>query len=169
MSWRFDSRAFRAALQGAERDLSRVLLSAFDRTSDIIVNDMKVRTNTAIRGPHTGRLVQSLRHQPASGDLRSGYVVDFMAGGTGGVDYAAPFYLGARPHVIEARPRPGGKPGALRFVANGAFVFARRVRHPGNAPRRIMREAIVAGLDGLERRVHDGIRLVLSRHGVEVP
>lgn len=64
------------------------------------------------------------------------------------VPYAKFVHDGTAPHVIEAA---NGR--ALCFMVNGQKVFARRVNHPGTAPRPFLtdalnaqREKIVAGL-----------------------
>jgi hypothetical protein len=61
---------------------------------------------------------------------------------------------GTRPHVIEARGS-----GTLAFVANGSTVFARRVNHPGTAPRPFMEHAKQVG----EQTLDYGIELLLEK------
>lgn len=169
MTLRVDSRAFREALRRAEGRLDGALRGVFDRTGDRVVNLAKTNANARIKGPSTTRLVQSIRHEPAEGSLARGFTVDLMAGGLQGVDYAAAFHDGSRPHVIEAKKRPDGKGGFLRFVVGGVFRFAKRVRHPGTSPQPFLREAITEATSDLEHRVYTTVRTELRREGVVVP
>ena len=60
----------------------------------------------------------------------------FVAGPT--ASYGAAVEFGSRPHVI----RPHNPKGALRFeTGEGDIVFAKKVNHPGTAPRPYMRPA----------------------------
>jgi hypothetical protein len=64
---------------------------------------------------------------------------------------------GARPHVIRPRLRK-----ALRFMAGGKAVFARRVNHPGNRPYKFLWRATndagrILG-QGLESRMQRAAR-----------
>lgn len=54
-----------------------------------------------------------------------------------GAPYAAAIEFGSRPHDIVPKHRK-----ALRWPAEGGFRFARRVRHPGTAPRRFLADAL---------------------------
>lgn len=62
---------------------------------------------------------------------------------------------GTRPHVILPRRRR-----YLRFVANGRTVFARRVRHPGNAPRFFSRQVASVMRLTYQKHVQDAINAV---------
>jgi hypothetical protein len=66
--------------------------------------------------------------------------------------YARVIESGSRAHVI--RPRHGK---ALRFFIGGAFVFRRRVNHPGTKPYRFLYRATLAGARTFEQ--HAAIKL----------
>ncbi len=76
----------------------------------------------------TGRLRDSIILRRAG---EAEYVVEATAPYAGYVEY------GSRPHTIEPR-----RARALRIAAEGEVVFARRVRHPGSAPRPFWRPAL---------------------------
>ncbi len=57
--------------------------------------------------------------------------------------YAAAVHNGADPRIIEAKPRAGGRQGALRFRAGGRFIYRKRVNWPGTRPRPWLTTAMI--------------------------
>jgi len=59
------------------------------------------------------------------------------------VRYAAAVHNGADPRVIEAKPRAGGRQGALRFKAGGRYIYRKRINWPGTRPRPWLTTAMI--------------------------
>jgi hypothetical protein len=51
------------------------------------------------------------------------------------VEYAAAVHNGADPRIIRAKPRAGGRQGALRFRVGGRYIYRKEVSWPGTRPR----------------------------------
>lgn len=73
--------------------------------------------------------------------------------------YASSIDSGARPHVIRPRRKK-----ALRFRgANGGWVFARQVNHPGNRPYKTFYRATFSAYRSLGQDLERGMRRLASR------
>jgi hypothetical protein len=81
-----------------------------------------------------------------SGFVQSGGATAFLENGT-------------RPHEIVAR-----RAKALHFRINGADVFARKVNHPGTAPRPFMRVAWAVGQETADLQAEHFVSLAIRRH-----
>jgi hypothetical protein len=91
----------------------------------------------------TGRMRRSLYHR-----VRAFARQVVGAAGTEGVGYAAAVEFGSQPHLIEPV-----RAEALRWQGPGGSVFARRVRHPGTAPRPFFRGGWARAPRHFERRM----------------
>jgi len=118
----------RSELTGLDGAAGREL----DRVSALVLGEARRRV-----GVRTGTLLTSLRRE--SGMSGGGAYVEVVAGVRGLTTYLGWHMNGAPPHVIVPRRRR-----ALRFVAGGQVVFARRVRHPGNPGNDFLRDALRA-------------------------
>lgn len=98
-----------------------------------------------------------------TGHLKNSIGVDFDPDGLGfdagpTANYGAAVEYGTRPHVIKPK-----KAKALHWVdENGDDVFARRVNHPGTAPRPYMRPAFERAADQAERAIEQVVDRFLA-------
>lgn len=158
---RYDGRQLQDALRRAEAELEKELPRGLALAGDLIVN--AARRTTLFRD-RTGRLRRSIMRGPITGSFGGGDLsLDIMAGGLGGVTYAQHVHDGTRAHVIEPSKRK-----ALRFARGSRFAFARRVRHPGTAPRPFMTEAATTTAPQVGRVMGSAMRLAFARAGFEV-
>lgn len=155
-----DLRALGAAGLRLEQELEREMPRAFAMAGDLVVNEAR---RTGLFRDRTGRLRRSILRGPVTGSVAGGDLsLDLRAGGLGGVSYAEHVHDGTRPHVIEPSRRK-----ALRFSGGGRFVFARRVRHPGTAPRPFMTRAFEAKAEEVGRVIDAAVRSSFARAGFD--
>lgn len=88
-------------------------------------------------GVRTGTLLTSIRVERGRGP--HGERADIVAGVPGITTYLGFHHDGTGPHIIRPRRRK-----ALRFIAGGQVVFARKVNHPGSAGTRFLTDALRA-------------------------
>lgn len=105
--------------------------------------------------------------KPRSGKLQKATKAKVVRLGSGRVlkmsnakPYAAAIDKGAKPHVISPK-RPGGR---LRFRGpGGAFVFARKVRHPGNKAYRFLQRATLTASNKFENQFERRMSAIAAR------
>lgn len=103
--------------------------------------------------PQTGNLQRKTKARVAR--TRSGHVLKL----SNSAKYASAIEHGARPHDIVAR-----KGAALKFRGTGgAWVFRRRVRHPGNKAYRFLYRATNATYRVTGRNLSQRLRSIASR------
>jgi hypothetical protein len=85
----------------------------------------------------TGTILTSIRREEGIGTL--GRYIDIVAGVPGLTTYLGFEHDGTVPHIIRPRRRK-----ALRFIAGGGIVFARRVNHPGTRGSHFLTRALAA-------------------------
>lgn len=128
MSARLDGAAFVRELQtlsaGIRNNAGQALRAAVRASED------DAKSTTLFKDGATARLRQNIvgTVEGLTGELKASTA------------YAQWVESGTQPHVIEAKSG-----GLLRFVVAGRVIFARRVRHPGTAPRPFMQHAADVG------------------------
>jgi phage gpG-like protein len=93
--------------------------------SDALLARVQQKLSGEVLAARSGRLRDSVRQEPAEGDITIAAAVVVPAS----VPYAAIQEFGGTTPAHAIVPRKGE---ALRFVAGGKAVFARRVAHPGS-------------------------------------
>lgn len=115
--------------------IERTVKDELGRAADFA--DQHVQKSRAFKD-RTGRLRRSGRHKVRRNKLTLGWSAPYA----GYVEY------GTRPHVIKPR-----RASALRFVAGGRTVFAKKVNHPGTKPRKFGYRATRAAYRVLGQRL----------------
>lgn len=152
-----DARTLREALRRFEHELDRVVPSVLAMSADRIV--AHARTTTLFRD-RSGNLRRSILRGPITGSFRGDdLAIDLMAGV--GLRYGRFVHDGTAPHEIRPRRRE-----ALRMVIGGRFVFAKKVNHPGTAPRPFLAVAVAETTPNAERSLAQAIELAAARAGL---
>lgn len=115
--------AMRAKLQRVGDALTKQALAS----TAVEVEDYVARE----AGKHnkTGALVRSIYKTPIPGGWEIGHDLQHAP-------HALFVHWGTRPHIIKPKNKK-----ALRWAAGGAFAFAPKIKHPGNAPDKWMERA----------------------------
>lgn len=146
------------AVRRAEAELEVQLPRALAFIGDKVVNDAR---RTTLFRDRTGALRRSILRGPVEGDVAGGDLRIEMRAGGSGMAYAAAIHDGSRAHDIVPKRRH-----ALRFVKGSDFVFTKRVRHPGTAPRPFLDQAIEGNLAFAERTLLQAHQLAFARAGL---
>lgn len=113
----------------------------------------QVQTSPGFK-PQTGKLQRATKAKVVR--LGSGCVLKM----SNSRPYAAAIDRGAKAHLISPK-RPGGR---LRFRGpGGGFVYARRVRHPGNKPYRFLQRATLTASNKFESQFERRISAIAAR------
>ena len=133
-------------------ELDRAMDQAMDLAVDIVAEDAKLRAPDK-----TGELKQSIGTRVAgkfAADTLTGVV-------SAGAPHALPVEDGTRPHVIRPKHRR-----ALRFPViggPGGFAFAKKVDHPGTAPKPFLEPALDSKADEIVDLFRDARDLAAKR------
>lgn len=100
----------------------------------------------------TGQAEQSIDTASTHGDMKaSGTVFTTLP-------HAIYLHTGTKPHVIVPKRKK-----ALRFVKNGAFIFARRVHHPGTKGDTYIYDAMDAETSAIVARFEALVKNIAGR------
>lgn len=146
-------RELQEALNKLPAQIERNIVRSGIRQGANVIRDA-ARENVPV---DSGDLKKSIRVSTRS---RRGQVRATVTAGGGDAFYAHMVEFGTKPHDIKAR-----KGGVLSFGG----IFAKSIKHPGQAPQPFMRKAIDENTDKAIRAVGEQIRKRLTKEGLNAP
>lgn len=150
------------ALKTFGKDAEKALKRAVDGTALNIESDAKKKLKND-RHWITGRLATSVHAEKKPNENHGEYSLNERFGdleaivGTN-VVYAASIEFGSKPHIIEPKNKK-----FLRFNIGGAWIFAKRVNHPGFKGSSFLRWAAEKNKPVFEKKVTEELNKVINK------
>lgn len=145
------------AVDRARENLARNIPQALQLGADLVAGQAKTVHEYTDR---SGMLTNSIAPDAIEGTFDGGNLSVVVAAGAA---YGLFVERGTRAHTIKPKYRK-----ALRWPTEGGFVFARKVRHPGTAPRHFLANALDAKLREIDDVMQDATALSFAQAGFEV-
>lgn len=145
------------AVERARENLARNIPTALAMSADLVavqaktVHEYTDRSNT---------LTPSIAPDSIEGTFDGGNLSVVVAAGAA---YGLFVEKGTRPHTIRPRHRK-----ALRWPAEGGFVFARKVRHPGTKAMNFLANALDAKVAEIDEAMQDATALSFAQAGFDI-
>ncbi len=152
-----DVEAVVKAVDRARDNLARNVPLALQLSADLVAGQAKTVHDYTDR---SGMLTNSIAPDMVEGTFEGGNLSVVVAAGAA---YGLFVEKGTRPHTIKPRYRR-----MLRWPAEGGFVFARKVRHPGTEPRHFLANALEAKVRDIDEAMQDATMLSFAQAGFEV-